>query len=324
MRIDPNIEIRRHLEQNLTRVVQGKGDQQFTPDEVEIAKFIRAPRGVILGGSIESSFVIGEFASDGIDVFREELSHFSLGTTLDLYVDIDGLDLSIVPENVTQLCVELYIDEAQVCNENIDIADGVLRKDGKLDFVCSVLVPVSAADITADDGCSSRVVGARLAFVSAVQTPTVECLRLYGSECAFRIRATKQFDTDALRYSSETQGADSDDIDLRNSLNDDYQITFHEWRGRRHSYLPIVESHFVFECYGPVLEHAHTLFELIDKFLHDPCPGTGSREILFGDLYIYSSLRARLPELYLELESRGVGLPQFAVAYRLIYSEQEA
>ena len=371
--IDPNIEILRHLEQNLTKVVTGKGDQRFTQDEVEIAQLIRYPRGVIIGRNFKyldnvvivdpdleypayphiSGGSIRTVKFSDVEVLQDVASDIS--EFLDVYVDIEGL--TDVPEDISRIRVELYVryredEEDQevirahcIASKDVDISSGVVIDD-KLNFVCVVMVAVVAYYLEADLGVHLTYIDSEDEVVNYIERPdvdvenyvdnptaeyddddsiipTVDFVYLYANESAFRIRATKQFDADALRYQAETPGPKPANIAIENALNDDYQITFHEWRGRRHSYLPIVESHFVFECYGPGLEKAHLLFALVDKFLHDPCPGTGSREILFGDLYIYSSLRARLPELYLELESRGVGLPQFAVAYRLIYSEQE-
>ena len=39
----------------------------------------------------------------------------------------------------------------------------------------------------------------------------------------------------------------------------------------------------------------------------------------FGKLSVYFCLRSDVPQLYLELVARGIGLPLFRVAYRMMY-----
>lgn len=111
----------------------------------------------------------------------------------------------------------------------------------------------------------------------------------------------------------------------------DPQLTFYEWRGRRHAYLPLVESYFMFECYNMSAPGAHDLWKLLDTFLHDPeyTNTDGSmafeRHIHFGKLYVYFCLRSQIPQLYLETRSRLDGATtEFASAYRMMYSEQES
>ena len=135
---------------------------------------------------------------------------------------------------------------------------------------------------------------------------------------AFRISATRQFDPQLLeaRRSRYTVGNPDDTLDL--------ELNFYEWRGRRHAYLPLVESHFIFECHAKSPKRAHDLWELLDKFLHDPQPNVFGRRIFFGKLFVYFCLRSQLPQLYLETQSRlGGPTYEFASAYRIMYSEQE-
>lgn len=319
MRIDPNIEIRRHLEQNLTKIVLGTADQAYTREQAEIANLMRAPRGTLDGESLvdrdDGSPVIARFMDEGVAQLRDCAERLAeVGESLDIYLDIVGLELDKDGPMATHLDVEFFSYDGPEMNATSSMfaQERVKIESDESDYIGVLQRTVSASDL-------ANGLGVRVTYIGG--SGAVGCVHLFGTESSFRIAATKQFDTDALRRGAK-------DEPYAERLNDDYQVSFSEWRGRRHMYLPIVESHFVFECYGPSPQKARDLSQLIDLFLHDPASsGMGSvdlgREVCFGRLSVYFCLRARLPELYLELASRVGGLPQFAVTYRLMYSDED-
>ena len=123
----------------------------------------------------------------------------------------------------------------------------------------------------------------------------------------FMIYPGRQFETGQLD-SSKGKGT-----------HDGLQVTFHEWQSNKHPYFESVRSYFIFCCYGSPPVDAHLLWEILDECLHDVRQGN-----LFGDLYIYSSLRARSPVLYMQM-SAILGVPaEFTASYRIMYSEYDS